>query len=202
MRPLVKICGLTRPEDARLAVALGASHIGVVMAEGSPRRVTAIQARGIFEAAGDRVRHVLVFKNEKPSSILLRARAAGTTHVQLYGASEQDVELLEEAGLTVYRVHLVKPGASELPRLLPVPDERHPALIDTGGGTGAAFAWEILAPQSPPATFIAGGIRPDNVRSLLAYRPYGIDLSSGVERAPAIKDPERLRLLFGNLEGA
>lgn len=84
-----------------------------------------------------------------------------------------------------------------MPSLEPRPTRARPALLDVGGGgTGRGFDWTLLGARAPDATFVAGGIRPDNVRVLLKYRPYGIDLSSGVESSPGVKDPHKLRALF------
>jgi phosphoribosylanthranilate isomerase len=203
MKPCIKICGLTRPEDARLAVELGATHVGCVLVAGSPRSVTSEEAKRVFDAAGGDVQHVLVFKNEKPAVVAERARDVGTSHVQLYSFSEEACLQLEDENLTVYRVHNLPPDARSMPPLYPVPREDRPALLDVGGGgSGRTFSWEILGNRAPHATFIAGGVRPENVGSLLKRRPYGIDLSSGVEARPGIKDPARLRLFFETLENS
>lgn len=202
-RPQVKICGLTRREDARLAASLGATHVGAVMVPASPRCATIEQAGVMFEAAGDGVQHVLVFKRLPPETILEVARDVGTTHVQLHGASEEDALELEQAGMTVYRVHRMEPGSRLLPSLIPEPREDRPAVLDVGGGgSGQAFCWEILGGRAPHATFIAGGIGPGNIAALLRHRPYGVDLSSSVESKPGVKDPHRLRLFFERLDEA
>jgi phosphoribosylanthranilate isomerase len=201
MKPRIKICGLTRTEDARLAVELGATHVGCIMVPSSPRSVTTARARSVFEAAGGDVNHVLVFKNEKTAVVAERAREVGTSHVQLYGYSEEECLQLEKENLTVYRTHDLVPDADSIPTILPVPTEDRPALLDVGGGgSGRSFSWEILGDRAPHATFIAGGVRPENVRSLMMHHPYGVDLSSGVEAQPGIKDPDRLRLFFEILE--
>jgi phosphoribosylanthranilate isomerase len=171
------------------------------MVPSSTRSVTSARARNVFEAAGVNVHHVLVFKNEKPAVVAARAREVGTSHVQLYGNSEEECLQLEKENLTVYRVHDLAPDADSIPPLLPVPTEDRPALLDVkGGGTGRSFSWEILGDRAPYATFIAGGVRPENIRSLMVHHPYGVDLSSGVEARPGIKDPARLRLFFETLE--
>lgn len=201
MRPRVKICGLTRPKDARLAVELGATHVGCVLAPGSPRCVSPERARAVFAAAGWRAQPVLVLTDADPAEIPGLAREAGTTHVQLYGVSESDRLRLEEAGLTVYRVHLVHAGATALPPLVPMPREGCPAVLDVGGGgSGRRFDWAFLGEHAPDHTFVAGGVAPENVGSLLAHRPYGIDLSSGVESEPGLKDPRRMALFFQAVE--
>jgi phosphoribosylanthranilate isomerase len=201
VRPRIKICGLTRVEDVRLAVELGATHVGCIMVPSSPRAVTAERARSVFEAAGGDVHHVLVFKKEKPVVVASRAREVGTSHVQLYGSSEEECLQLEKESLTVYRVRDLDPDADSVPPLFPVPTEDRPSLLDVGGGgSGLPFSWKILGGRAPHATFIAGGICPENIGSLLVHHPYGVDLSSGVEVRPGIKDPARLRLFFETLE--
>ncbi len=201
MKPLVKICGFTRPQDARLATELGASHVGCVMARESSRWVTSGQARSVFEAAGDGVQHVLIFKGEQPETVAEVAREVGISRVQLFGMSEKQALFLENDGLRVYRVHELDAESQVLPPLLPEPTEQRPAMLDyKGGGAGKAFSWSLLGPQAPHATFIAGGVRPENLASLLSYQPYGVDLSSGVESEPGIKDPRRLALFFETLE--
>jgi indole-3-glycerol phosphate synthase/phosphoribosylanthranilate isomerase len=201
VRPFIKICGLTRPEDAELAAKLGATHVGCVVVPSSPRYVDVEQARRVFEAAGDGCRHVLVFKEESPEYIMSGARRAGTSHVQVFGLEEEDARELDAADLTVYRVHELSDDARELPILFPEPRDDRPAMLDVrGGGTGRAFSWTLLAPRAPHGIFIAGGVRPDNVSALMTFLPYGIDLSSGVESSPGIKDPEKLRLFFEELE--
>ena len=78
---------------------------------------------------------------------------------------------------------------------------RSPVLLDVGaGGSGTPFDWRLLGRVAPPRLWIAGGITPANVRALLARAPFGIDVSSGVERAPGIKDARRLRALFAAIE--
>ena len=201
MKPLIKICGLTRPQDARFAAELGASHVGCVMARESSRCVSPAQARSVFEAAGETVQHVLIFKGEQPQTVAEVAREVGISRVQLFGMSEEQALFLENEGLTVYRVFELDAESQTLPALVPEPTEQRPAMLDyKGGGAGKAFSWSLLGPHAPHATFIAGGVRPENLSSLLSYRPYGVDLSSGVESKPGIKDHRRLELFFETME--
>ena len=197
MKPLIKICGLTRPEDARLAVALGATHIGAVRTESSPRWVSAAHARDVFAAAEGKAETVFVFKDIPVRQVIEDAKVSGARGVQLYDASDDDVRALASEGYRVYRVYRMEQDSSSLPRFEPPPNEAQPALLDVGGGgSGRRFDWTLLGERAPRATFIAGGIRPDNVRALLKHRPYGIDLASGVESAPGVKDGTKLRALF------
>ena len=197
MRPLVKICGLTRPEDARLAVRLGATHVGCVMAPESPRYASVEQARSVFQAVGEGVRRVLVFRRQDTAMILEMARGVRTTDVQLHEMPEEDALLLEREGMTVYRVQRVDSEIKTLPVLTPEPTPERPVLLDVGsGGSGTTFRWEILGDEAPQGIFVAGGIGPDNVAALLSHHPYGVDLSSGVESSPGVKDPARMTAFF------
>lgn len=202
MRPLVKICGLTRLEDARLAVALGATHIGAVRTESSPRSLTPEQARDVFTVAERGVETVFVFRDVPLQQVIRDAKLSGATGVQLYEASERDIEAVASEGFRVYRVYGMEEDASSLPEFNPLPTDARPALIDVGGGgSGRRFDWSLLGGRAPHATFIAGGIRPENVGALLKHRPYGIDLASGVESAPGVKDADKLRALFAEVVG-
>jgi indole-3-glycerol phosphate synthase/phosphoribosylanthranilate isomerase len=198
MKPLVKICGLKRPEDAALAVSLGATHVGAVRAQSSPRAVTIEEARAIFDAAGPRATKVLLFKGAEIETVVAEARAAGADCVQLYSARSEQVRRIASEGLGVLRVYDV---VDSLPALESPPTGRTSALFDVGGGgSGRRFDWSLLGAEAPAFTFIAGGITPENVTELLGRRPYGIDLSSGVEIAPGVKDGEKLRRLFARVE--
>lgn len=195
-RPLVKICGLTRVEDAALAVALGATHVGVVRAPSSPRCASVDEARAIFDAVGESAERVLVFKGVPLETIAEDATRTGASSVQLYDHDDEAVLFLERSGAKVLRVFRMNENAKRLPDC-PEPSERRPNLLDVGGGgSGRSFDWSLLGPMAPDHTFIAGGVRPDNVASLLAHEPYGIDLASGVETAPGVKDESKLRRLF------
>lgn len=201
-KPLVKICGLMRPEDAVLAVELGATHVGCVGAPSSPRCVDTAQARAVFDAVGSRAETVFVFKGVGFEQVLSQSRDARARSVQLYDLDESERASIEEEGFRVYRVHDLSPDVAQLPDLVPEPSETQPAILDVGGGgSGKQFDWNLLGKRAPFATFIAGGVRPDNVRRLMRYAPYGIDLASGVESAPGIKDEALLSTLFTEMRG-
>lgn len=200
VRPFVKICGLTRPEDAKLAVSLGATHIGAVCSPDSPRAVDASTARRILDAADGRAQRVFVFRGVDVNDVIARAKVAAADIVQIYDGTEDDLARIESEGFRVLRVYRMREGDSALPVFAPVSSETRLSLLDVGGGgTGKRFDWSLLSPKAPERTFIAGGIRPDNVVELLNKNPYGIDLASGVESAPGVKDPHKLDALFERL---
>jgi len=201
MRPLVKICGLKRAEDAELAVSLGANLVGAVRTPSSLRRVSVDEARALFSRIGSNAARVLVFRDVPLEEVLSDARASGADWVQLYHTSDSDVRRVESEGLRVLRVYDLSEEALRLPAFSAKPSADRPALLDVGGGgSGRSFDWALLGDEAPRFTFIAGGIRPDNVEDLLGHRPYGIDLSSGVEREPGVKDEAKLRRLFDRIE--
>ncbi len=202
MRPLVKICGLKRAEDAELAVSLGADFVGAVCTADSPRRVSVEEARALFARVGSRAARVLVFRDFTLEDVISDASTSGADWVQLYDASDSDVRRVEDAGFRVLRVYTMSEQAKGLPEFASEPAADRPALLDVGfGGSGRTFDWSLLGTKAPGFTFVAGGIRPENVSDLLERLPYGIDLSSGVEREPGVKDEGKLRKLFERIEG-
>jgi len=195
----VKICGLTRAADAELAVRLGATDVGCVLVPGTPRQVEAAEARSLFARLPAGVRRVLVFRGATRDNVLRAAERAGTCDVQLHRTPESVAEALERFGMRVRRV-IEAPAPA---RALVGATAERPRSIDVGaGGGGRRFDWSLLAGLDLRHVFVAGGIRPSNVRALLRHRPGGIDVSSGVESAPGRKDPRLLRSLFEQLERA
>ncbi len=199
----VKICGLRRPEDARLAVSLGARWIGIVRAPDSPRSATIEEARRVIAAAREvdpAVRPVLATGRRRRAEVAADAAALGVVRVQPHGLADSGVHALRAAGLIVHRVVPVPEAAARLPRFVAPREPEGPLVFDVGGGgSGRSFDWRILGEKAPPRAFIAGGLRPENIGSLLPHQPWGVDVSSGIESAPGIKDPERLRWFFENL---
>ena len=196
----IKICGLRRPEDARLAVRLGARWIGVVRAPDSPRSATLEEARQVIAAAREvnpEVRPVLATGRRTRDEVASDAFALGVARVQPHGLSEAGVRTLAQAGLIVHRVVAVSEAAGRLPDFEPPEEDGGPLVFDVGGGgSGRAFDWRILGERAPDRAFIAGGLRPENIGRLLPYRPWGVDVSSGIESSPGVKDPDRLRRFF------
>ena len=199
----VKVCGLRRAADADVAISLGATHVGVVLAADSPRRASRAEARAIVALAAGCAEPVLVFRGESDREVRAACEELSVRRVQVHGADARRCAQLERAGLLPIPVAEVTADAVALPSFTPAPSSRRPALLDGGrGGAGRRFRWDLLADGAPEGVLVAGGIEPANVRELLEHRPWGIDVSSGVELGPGVKDPERLTALFQAVRSA
>ena len=196
----IKFCGLTREQDAAFAADLGASHAGVIFAS-SPRQVTASRASRILEAAGSQVKRVGVFASASLDEIVAITQAVQLDAVQLHGASCLSLyaEIKEVFPGEVWAVVAVGSGPVAQRALAQVCDHADAALLDTlvadrTGGTGRAFDWESMADSVATAktrirVVVAGGLNPGNVaRAITALQPDLVDVSSGVESSPGIKD--------------
>jgi phosphoribosylanthranilate isomerase len=189
----VKVCGLRTPEDAEAAAAAGADAIGVVFVPTSPRSIAPDAAGPVLEAAG-RSETVILTIDLPPSELLALALRVGADGVQPYGAHVDDAcAAAAAAGLRVLR----PVPASGIATLELIPDTQMP-LIDHRsdgrlGGTGQRFDWSVLDAVSRDFV-LAGGLTPDNVADAVrTVGPWGVDASSGLESAPGVKDPARIR---------
>ena len=203
----VKICGLTRPEDAAAAVRLGAASLGVIFA-GGPRQVTLDQARAVVAVAG----HLPVFGvfgSQGRGEILHTCQRAGLSGAQLHaGGSAETVAPLRTAGLEVIAVvHLAAPAdldQLDQQRQFGCPIMIEPRVAGKLGGTGIALSLELAtaarARLRGHRMLLAGGLTPENVAAAVAaVRPDAVDVSSGVEHLPGIKDQQRMTQFFGAL---
>lgn len=190
----VKICGITCREDALHAAACGADALGFVFYPGSPRCVTPERARAIIEALPPFVARVGLFVNETPERIRSVADVCGLDVLQLHG--DETPEACSYPPQRVVKALRVRDAAS----LAEHGRYRVAALLldawvaQSYGGTGRRFNWELaetVARQRP--VILAGGLTPGNVAAAVGQvRPYGVDVSSGVELAPGRKDPDKV----------
>lgn len=207
----IKICGITRAEDAHYAAELGADFLGFVFVPDSPRYIDPKRAARIISqvqwSGGKGTRHdgrpieshplhcVGVFRDASIEEMRRVCGIAGNEYVQLHG-NEPDEAVREIGKPAIKGVHVgetVPVVATSAEWLL---FDTHDATL--GGGTGRTFDWSLLArvPRSKPF-FLAGGLTPDNVADAIrAVRPDAIDVASGVESAPGVKDHAKLRRLF------
>jgi phosphoribosylanthranilate isomerase len=200
---LLKVCGITRLSDAQLAVAHGATALGFVFWPRSPRAVTAEQAAAIAAALPPGVMRVGVFVNESIDGIRRIAGQAGLTAVQLHG--DEPPAYAEALPWPVFRSATVD-GAGGLD---PAWGEGTTLLLDAAdvvrrGGTGQQVDWARAAALAGERRIVlAGGLTPANVAEAIAtVRPYGVDVSSGVEEAPGIKDEEKMVNFLANARAA
>ena len=196
----IKFCGMMRPEDAASAAAARAAYLGVVFA-GGPRAVTSEQARAIVGAADD-VPVFGVFGDQSPEEILQIAGHAGLSGAQLHGAyTGAAAGHLRAAGLQVWRVVRIA-VPSDLDLLADASHESHAVLVEprvahARGGAGVpldlAIAREARARLAGHPMALAGGLTAERVQQALELvRPDIVDVSSGVERQPGIKDTQKM----------
>jgi phosphoribosylanthranilate isomerase len=188
----VKICGITSEEDALLAVALGADAVGFIFAP-SPRRLQPVQAYDIVRRLPPEVLTVGVFRDEAPQRVVDIVHQVGLRAAQLHGH-----ESPADAAFVRQRVGLVikafSAGSNALDRVADYTADV--VLIDSHApGSGQMFDWS-LAEGAPldRRVILAGGLTPDNVADAIErVKPWGVDVATGVERAPGKKDPIKVR---------
>jgi phosphoribosylanthranilate isomerase len=197
----VKICGVTSPEDARLAIACGADMIGLNFHPPSPRYVDRENALRIREAIGTRAAVVGLFVNAERDLIEECRRQFGLDLIQFHG--DEDEDALTGWPIKVIRALRVKAETSPSGyttcadyRLL---DAFDPNLY---GGTGNRLSTAWLAGADLSRTILAGGLTAGNVAEAARLKPYAVDVASGVESAPGIKDPVKLRSFIENAKSS
>jgi phosphoribosylanthranilate isomerase len=186
----VKICGICDAAGAAVAVEAGADLIGFHFCS-SQRRVTPEEAKAILDTLSLRPTIVGVFIDQDAEEVRQIAEFAGLDLLQLHGSESPGFD----AGRPVMKVLKVKDGQ--------VPDaQRWPDLVmldswsaDQRGGTGQVWDWELARPLlAARKVFIAGGLEPGNVGKVVSgFKPYGVDVSSGVESSVRVKDPDKVR---------
>ncbi len=193
-----KVCGLTRPEDARAAYEAGAVYGGLIFVGKSPRYVDMPAARQVMSGAP--LQYVGVFRNAKPETASQTATKLGLAAVQLHGEESDDYIRQLRASLPAgCQIWKALPVADSLPAL-DSPADR--LLLDTqvgeqSGGTGQRFDWSLLdGLEDKQRLLLAGGLNPDNVQEAGRQGCLGLDMNSGVESAPGIKDATKIRLAF------
>jgi len=201
-RPLVKICGLTDPDNAAQCAQAGADIIGLVFFPRSPRHVSQAQAKAVVKALPSHVPAWGVFVNETLKTILAAAAACGLKGVQLHG--QEPPELISD--LKAHHLTVTKAVfASRSPGMntISLYSQSDYMLVECGLGTlpgGNAKTWDYglarkTARKHP--VFLAGGLSCENIeQAVTAVAPAGVDLSSGVESAPGVKDIVKVKELI------
>jgi phosphoribosylanthranilate isomerase len=198
----IKVCGITRCEDAEMAVGLDADFLGLNFYPPSPRCLTLEQAAAIARVAKGRARLVGVFVDAARTYIEERRVSLGLDLLQFHGDEDDDtlkgwpvpviraLRLRSDAALDAINIGIGKIKADFI--LL---DTFHPQLF---GGTGQARRLDALSALDLRRVFVSGGLTPDNVAEAAALNPYAIDVASGVEAAAGVKDHGKLRSFIAN----
>lgn len=192
----VKICGITSPEDAVAAVEAGADAIGLVFYAASRRAVSPDEAAKIAAAISPLVMTVGLFVNAPTEAVLSTLERVPLNLLQFHG--DESPEYCREFHRP-YLKALPVTDSEELRRSMDSYPEARGFLLDTAaagqfGGTGKTFDWALVPSDSPRPLVLAGGLGPDNVAAAIsAVGPAAVDVSSGVESAPGIKDPLKMQ---------
>ena len=205
----IKICGITKPEQGQKIVELGATALGFICVERSPRYIKPEQIKIIIQGLHHAVDTIGVFANEEIAYITEVVNQTGLTGVQLHGSESLEYcqQLREKLPpqIEIIKAFRIKDRASldttsnytQCVNTLLL-DAYHPQIL---GGTGKTLNWSDLQQFKPSLPWmLAGGLTPDNVKTALSQlQPDGIDLSSGVERSPGDKDLSKVTQLMQNL---
>ena len=201
----VKICGITNTEDALVAVEAGADAIGFIFVPNTPRFIEVAAAREIAGGVPERVKKVGVFVDEPVEAVNRLAREVPLDLVQLHGSmSPEAAALVEVPFVKVVRVS----GAIDVEQLKAYKARAY--LLDTyvegaHGGTGKTFDWDLALPVVAAGlpVLLSGGLTPENAaEAVQRVRPFGVDVSSGVEASPGKKDHAKVRAFVANAKGA
>ncbi|SCY34119.1 phosphoribosylanthranilate isomerase [Pseudomonas flexibilis] len=199
-----KICGITRIEDALVAAEAGADAIGLVFYDKSPRAVDVRQARAILAALPPFVTSVGLFVNASRCFIGEVLDAVPLDVLQFHG--DETPEQCEGHGRPWFKALRVRPGDDLHAEARRFAGARA-ILLDAyvpgvPGGTGERFDWSLIPADLPMPLILAGGLTPDNVTEAIAsVRPYGVDVSGGVEAAKGIKDAAKVAAFIRRVRG-
>lgn len=205
----IKICGITRKEDALTAIEAGADALGFVFVPGTPRFIEPGRAAAIARGLPPFVSRVGLFVNAAPELIEATLAEVGLDTVQLHGDEAPEVGRSLLGRVRVIQAFRVQ-GPETLHRLPDHRESTHAWLLDAyvpgaSGGTGARFDWTLAvqARDLGHPLILAGGLKPENIADAVRQvRPFAVDVSSGVESAPGRKDPEKVRRLISAARSA
>jgi len=194
MRTRVKICGITRRQDAEIAIEMGADAIGLVFYEPSPRAVTIAQAKLILEQLPPYITAVGLFVNADSSFVQQCIDQLPLNLLQFHG--DEPADYCEQFELPHYKAVRMRDDV-DLREISKQFDKANALLVDSfqegvPGGTGKTFDWSLVESIDKPI-ILAGGLNAANVRTAIEnVKPYAVDVSGGVELEKGIKDPEKI----------
>ncbi len=202
-RTRVKICGITRPQDASVAAALGADAIGLVFWPRSPRAVSVAQAQALVAGLPPFVTTVGLFVDATPDEVGEVLAEVPLDLLQFHG--DESPELCRSAGRPYLKAVRMRPGV-DLERLAGEYADAAGLLVDAyvagiPGGTGATFDWDALPDATSVPLLLAGGLHPGNVADAIRrVRPWAVDVSGGVEADKGIKDAAKMAAFMQGVE--
>lgn len=198
----IKICGITNWKDAKSAVDEGADLIGFNFYPLSPRFIDPAAARHIARRLPKRIAKVGVFVNQREDLMLAIARTVQLDYLQLHGDESPEIVSRLSRSISVIKAFQVRRPfrAERLTRFAATAFLLDGYSRTRRGGTGNTFEWSVAQQAKQYGRiFLAGGIRPENVAAAIRFvRPYAVDVCSGVEARPGLKDPARIRDLIRN----
>lgn len=204
MRVRVKICGITRPEDAQAAARAGADALGFVFYPPSPRCLTPERARTLRRVLPPFVTAVALFVNPAREAVEQVIAEVRPDALQFHG--EEDPDFCAQFGLPYIKACRVRKDTDLLEYFRPFEDAQAwlaDAYVDAYGGEGARFDWRLVPAQRRRPLILSGGLSRDNVREALRIaRPWGVDVSSGVEVAKGIKDASLIEAFIAEVNNA
>ncbi len=201
-RTRVKFCGITRLEDALIAADLGVDAIGFVFWSASPRCISAAEARAIKENLPPFMTTVGVFVDEQPAVVGELAASAGIDLLQFHGG-EPPVDC-RAPGLPYIKAIQMRPEVN-LRASIDEYGDAAALLVDSyhaeiPGGTGISFQWDRVPAELPKPLILAGGLNADNVADAIQrVRPYGVDVSGGIESAKGIKHADKMECFMAEV---
>ncbi len=205
-RTKVKICGITNLEDARFAAGAMADYLGFIFYEKSPRYIEPAKAGAIINWI-EGPQSVGVFVNRSLDDVNQIAKQTGIDLVQLHGTESPDYcRMLDLPVIKVFHIDETTNSSKLYDKVEPYLDVASYLLFDTGskgqwGGTGISFDWTLLMDLNMERpVFLSGGLNADNVREgIMMTHPFAVDLASGVEKAPGIKDFDKIESFFNEM---
>lgn len=202
MRTRVKICGITRPEDAQAAVAAGADAIGLVFYEPSPRAVSIEQAQKIAAVVPPFVTITALFVNPTTEEVQKALDSVRIDLIQFHG--DEDEHFCEQFNRAYIKAIRVRQTQDVVANSLRFPSALA-FLLDSfkagvPGGTGEIFDWSLIPTESSKPIILAGGLHPDNIANAIQQvQPFAVDVSGGVEASKGIKDSRKIQVFINEV---
>jgi phosphoribosylanthranilate isomerase len=204
MRTRVKICGITRPQDARAAAEAGADAIGLVFYPPSPRYLSGERAVEIRDALPPFVQAVALFVNPDAAQVAQVIGRVKPALLQFHG--EEAPAFCAQFGVPFVKACRVRPGVDALEYLRPFSAAAawlFDSYVPEYGGVGEAFDWSLLPKTKERPVILSGGLSRENVaEAIRRVQPWGVDVSSGVESAKGIKDAARMAAFIAEVRNA